>query len=80
MTKTLFLFALLLPACSDPMDQEPLPDGGGPVTCGQLGDMCCIGLVNDAHTPVCNNNTKCDEASFTCVEIIPVWDVDASTP
>lgn len=69
------MIVLLVIACGDSSWPEPGLDGGGPVSCGQLDEPCCTGIVNDAATQVCNNDTKCEDG--TCVEIVPVWDVDA---
>ena len=67
MREAMILVLLCLSACGS----EGGPDSGGPMTCGTLGDVCCVGTVNGVPTPVCNEETKC--ADGICVEIIPIW-------
>lgn len=74
MRKAMILVLVCLSAC----DGEGMPpDGGSPMTCGTLGDVCCVGTVNGVPTPVCNEETKCEGG--VCVEIVPVWTDAGST-
>lgn len=69
-----YLPVLITLACGGSFP-EPGLDGQA-VSCGQLDEPCCTGLVNDAAAEVCNNNTACEDGA--CIAIIPVWDVDAA--